>query len=82
MERFLIDQKQIAKGAAKILEINPNHEIIQKLANNIQDDSKSSDNEQLVRILFDQACIIEGEPVHNAGDFSKRMSEYLAKALV
>lgn len=80
MERFLIEQKQLAKSSAKILELNPKHKIVKKIN---EDLAKGLDNHQhLVRLIFDQACIIEGEPVHNAGDFAKRLNEVLEKAVL
>jgi molecular chaperone HtpG len=81
MERFLIEQKQLASTTAKILEINPNHNIIKKIENNINDSNNSKYNEELVNILYDQACIIEGEPIIDASLFSKRLNSLLAKAI-
>ncbi len=77
MERFLIEQKQLNKASTKILEINPKHKIIEK----IQKDMKAEDSADLVRMLFDQACIIEGEPVHNSADFCKRMNALLERVV-
>jgi molecular chaperone HtpG len=71
MERFLIEQKQLNASSAKILEINANHPIIKKLACDMKED--------LVHLLFEQACIIEGEAVPDPAGFAKRMNEVLAK---
>jgi molecular chaperone HtpG len=73
MERFLIEQKQINHSTAKILEINPKHRIILKIQNNIRSDESA----ELVHMLFDQACIIEGEPVRDATAFCRRMNKLL-----
>jgi molecular chaperone HtpG len=35
MERFLVEQKQLGKVSAKILELNPNHPIIVKIKNSL-----------------------------------------------
>ena len=32
---------------------------------------------ELVEILFDEACILEGEPVANPGEFAKRLNALL-----
>ena len=79
MERYLIEQKQLASASAKILEINPNHKIVTKIASEVDKKEKDSENKQLVHLLYDQACIIEGEPVSDAGEFSKRLNLLLEK---
>lgn len=77
MERYLLEQKQILSGSAKILEINPNHKIIkslnQKLTNS-QDESQIVDS---IKTLFDQACIVEGEPIADIKDFSRRLNSLM-----
>lgn len=77
MERFLLEQKQIKAGTAKILEINANHKIITHIEKNIGKD----DVAELVKLLFDQACIIEGEAVIDAALFSKRMNKLIEGAV-
>lgn len=79
MERYLIEQKQLAGATAKILEINPNHKIVIKIGNELNDKTKEEENKQLAHLLYDQACIIEGEPVADAAAFSKRLNILLEK---
>ncbi len=80
MERFLIEQKQLNKSSAKILEINPKHKIIEKINANIQEEA--ADNyDDLIRLIFDQACIIEGEPVVDTNKFSQNLNNFLLKIL-
>jgi len=74
MERYLIEQKQLARATAKILEINLDHKIISKITSEIGMKEKEVENKDLVHLLYDQACIIEGEPVMDAGAFSKRLN--------
>jgi len=85
MERLLKQQNRLPSSAAKILELNPKHKIIEKINDNLKNDLKPEeaphDNEQLVKLIFDQACITEGEPVHDAGEFSKRLNDVLYKLL-
>lgn len=76
MERFLMEQKQIQNVSAKILEINPKHKIIKK----IEGDLGSENSSELVKMLFDQACIVEGEPVADAVGFCKRMNKLLEES--
>lgn len=78
MERFLLDQKQLPSASAKIFEINAQHPVIQKLAQ----DSKAPTVEDTIWLLYDQACILEGQPIQNPGAFSERLNGVLKKALV
>ncbi len=80
MERFLIEQKQIASASAKNLELNPKNEIIEKIFHDLKANNKN--NEELVKLIFDQACILEGEPVADTGAFSKRLNNIVQKAIL
>ena len=86
MERLLMSQNRLASNVAKILELNPKHPIIQKINNDVTlgntSNIISNDNEQLVKIIFDQACIIEGQPLHDAAEFSKRINGMLEKLIL
>lgn len=79
MERFLIEQKQLVKSSAKILELNPDHKIVLFVKNNFQNKNKELECQKLVQFLFDQACIVEGEPLRDANAFCKAMNEFLEK---
>ncbi|WP_375332179.1 molecular chaperone HtpG [Candidatus Tisiphia endosymbiont of Temnostethus pusillus] len=82
MERFLIEQKQLMAASAKILELNPKHKIIEKINADIISNNKDSANEELVRLMYDQACILEGEPVNDTGGFAKRLNDIMQKAIL
>lgn len=76
LERFLIEQKQIAAAAAKILEINPQHPIIRHLS------EKQEDNiDDAVWLLFDQARILEGEEITDPAAFTRRLQSFVEKSL-
>jgi molecular chaperone HtpG len=83
-ERFLREQKQLATTYAKILEINPEHTIIQLLARKVA--SGADDTDTALRdtafILFDQAKIMEGEEVLDPAEFSRRINGFLTRSLV
>lgn len=76
LERFLIEQKQIAAAAAKILEINPNHPIIQKIAA-----KPEGSIDDVVWLLFDQARILEGEEITDPAAFTRRLQGFMEKSL-
>ena len=70
--------KQIGQEAPKIkpiLEINPNHEIITKLANN-----ELMINDVAILIL-NMAKISEGMSIENPSEFSSKLSKIISKAL-
>ncbi len=77
-ERFLVEQKQLGSATAKILEINPQHPIVVNLANHPTDESALAD---VTWLLFDQARIIDGEPVLNPADFTRRLQGLVEKSL-
>lgn len=79
MERFLIEQKQLASATAKILEVNPDHKIVKKIVSDMADKNKEEENNQLIHLLYDQACIIEGEPVSDVSAFSRRLNSILER---
>lgn len=94
MERFLHEHKQLPKRSAKILEINPEHPIITKLAERVAASgvgSGSSDKaesrlvddgaEDMLWLLFDQAHINEGEPLSDVTAYTRRVTALMSKML-
>jgi molecular chaperone HtpG len=77
LERFLLEQKQIQSGSAKIFEINPSNKIIKNLNAIYGDEAMKSKALDQVATLFDLACIIEDEPIKDAKDFSRRVQQLL-----
>lgn len=76
LERFLIEQKQLAVASAKILEINPHHPIIKHLA-----EKQEADIGDAVWLLFDQARILEGEEITDPAAFTHRLQSFVEKTL-
>lgn len=81
MERFLAEHKQLPKRAPKLLEINPTHPVITKLASQVAKDGVSAQTADALWLLFDQALIAEGEPVVDAAAFARRLGALLGKGL-
>ncbi|MDX2082567.1 MAG: molecular chaperone HtpG [Rickettsiales bacterium] len=73
LERFLLEQKQIQSGTAKIFEINPSNSIIKSLNKDYLDETKKNQTRDSIFTLFDLACIIEDEPIKDTKDFSRRV---------
>ncbi len=79
MERYLLEQKQILSGSAKILEINPNHKIIKSLNEKLANSASDLEVADTIKTLFDQACIVEGEPISDIKDFSRRLNSLMVE---
>lgn len=76
MERFMLEQKQLHSKSKKILEINIKHAVILKLTELLQAEKKEEVKE-LSQLLFDEACLIEGEEIANPMQFSKLMNKMI-----
>jgi molecular chaperone HtpG len=60
-----------------ILEINPKHAIVKKLEN-VKDEAVFED---VTRLLFEQAMLIEGVEIKNPGEFNQRLNRVLERGL-
>ncbi|MEQ8804230.1 MAG: molecular chaperone HtpG [Rhodospirillales bacterium] len=84
LERLLKQHKQLdgRNLAPRILEINPDHALIGKLAKLAEDkNAKDPALDDAAFLLLDQARILEGEPVIDAQAFSRRLSKLMAQGL-
>ncbi len=77
MERFMLEQKQLKHGAAKILEINPEHALVAFIGSH----QKEADSNELVELLYDQACVLEGESITDPAAFIKRLNKFVSDKL-
>jgi molecular chaperone HtpG len=60
----------------KVLEINPRHGLIKRMAD-LPEDTLSD----VAHLLLDQARIVEGEPVPDPAAFARRLSVIVEKGL-
>ena len=84
LERLLKQHKQLdgRNLSPRILEINPDHALIGKLAKlAAEKNAKDPALDDAAFLLLDQARILEGEPVLDAAAFSKRLSKLMAGGL-
>ena len=77
LERFLLEQKQIVAPLPKILEINPNHYLLKIIQENLSNKDRFEEIQDIIKTLFDEACILEGEPVKNPSDFANRLNKLM-----
>ena len=64
--------QQTAFNSDRILQINPYHPLIHKMA-------KMEDPSDYVRVLFDQTLVIEGEPIKDPARWTEKLTELLLK---
>ena len=61
--------------AEKILELNPNHPVFEKIKNTEDEDTLKD----LMYILYNQSLLIEGFTIENPVEFAEKISKVLAK---
>ena len=81
IERMLRQHKQLDQASKRILEINPNHALIQKLGQQVGKPEQAQALNELAFLLLDQARIVEGEALPDPAAFARRLSSALAKGL-
>ena len=83
LERLLKRHGQLQHGMPRVLELNPNHPIITKLAQRATDDAAASDAllASAAHLLLDQARIVEGESPADPAAYARHLGVVLDKAL-
>jgi len=81
LERMLKQHHQIDAASRRILEINPRHSLIRRLAARLEAPGAAGGGngevnpvEEAARLLLDQARILEGEPLPDPAAFARRMT--------
>jgi molecular chaperone HtpG len=80
MERFLTEQKQFMRSADKIMEINIHHPVVSGIGKMLKEDALKERATDAVWLLYDQACILEGEQVSDPTLFAKRLNIILEQS--
>ena len=81
LERLLKQQNRLEEVSKRVLEINPDNELIQSLAARAKEKPTDPELISSAELLLDQARIIEGESVKDPAVFSRRMTEVMIKSL-
>jgi molecular chaperone HtpG len=87
LERMLRQHGQSVPTNKRILEINPKHPLIQRLAERASQGGEQAGNgsgdpmTDAAWLLLDQARIVEGETPSDPAAFARRMSQLVAKGL-
>jgi molecular chaperone HtpG len=81
LERLLKQHNQRSDTAKRILEINPRHPLVARLAVLVGKDGAADALGDFAWLLLDQARILEGEQLPDPSAFARRMSTVLEKGL-
>lgn len=68
-------------SSSRILEINPRHALIHKLADLVSQNKESEKVTDTIWVLFDQTLVSEGEPVKDPAQFARRLSNFILAGL-
>ncbi|PZP55419.1 MAG: molecular chaperone HtpG [Micavibrio aeruginosavorus] len=80
MERVLKLHQQYEGQSKPVLEINPSHPLIKQL-NKMAENGNSPLLDDAASLLFDQAKIMQGEPVSDPISFARKMADFMQKGL-
>lgn len=80
MEKVLaqMPDAQESLKAKRILELNPDHSLLDVLVDLVKENPEKM--KDAAWILYDQACLMEGLPIENPMDFSKKLSDLMISA--
>ena len=74
LERLLKAMHQTAPESKRILELNPNHPVVEKMLSLCENDANSEQLEQYTNILYGEALLTEGSPLPDPLAFVKSVS--------
>ena len=80
MEKMMMSHNPDFKGSPRVLEINPGHKLVKSL-NTMIKKGDSSIAEDVSKLLFDQAQILEGKAPQDVTSFSQRMTRVMQSCL-
>jgi molecular chaperone HtpG len=81
LARLLRQHKQLGETAKRVLEINPHHPLIRRLAEKVSVAGGVAQLEDAAWLLLDQARIVEGEPLPDPASFARRLASCLERGL-
>ena len=82
LERLLKRHGQLEHGMPRVLELNPSHALITKLADRTISESDNADDllKDAAHLLLDQARIVEGEVPPDPTEFARRLGTVMTRA--
>ncbi len=81
MEKLLSATGQAMPPQKRILELNPNHPVLEKLGAIFEEDSDAPEIADYAQLLHGQALLAEGGELPNPGKFAKLVADLMVQAL-
>ena len=81
MEKLMESMGQGAPKQKRILELNPDHPILEKLSTLFEADNDASEVGEYAQLLHGQALLAEGSELPNPGAFSKLVADLMVQAI-
>jgi molecular chaperone HtpG len=81
LERFLKQHNQIKTASKRILELNPKHPLIMRMAVKAQGKGASDALKDIAWLLLDQARLMDGETIADPVSFGKRLDSILKQVI-
>jgi molecular chaperone HtpG len=81
LERLLKQHRQLDTASKRILELNPRHKLIERLAASVGEAGASEQLSEFAWLLLDQARIVEGEQLPDPPAFARRLATLLERGL-
>jgi molecular chaperone HtpG len=81
LERLLKQHRQLDTASKRILELNPRHKLIERLAATVGEPGASDQLSEFAWLLLDQARIVEGEQLPDPPAFARRLATLLERGL-
>jgi molecular chaperone HtpG len=81
LERLLKQHRQLDTASKRILELNPRHKLIERLAATVGEAGASDQLSEFAWLLLDQARIVEGEQLPDPPAFARRLAILLERGL-
>ena len=81
LERILKQHGQLQDRALRVLEINPRHALISRLAEAVGADASNAVVEDAAYLLLDQARILEGEALSDPSAFARRLAGFMERGI-
>ena len=82
LEKILQQHNQLNQGLSlKVMEINPRHKLIKKLAKMSKDKASISEVENISILLYEQSKILDGEKPSDPVEFSKKLIDTITASI-
>ncbi len=79
LERMFKAMNQEMPPSKRVLELNPGHPLVGRMQAMFDADRNSADLEDYARLLYDQALLLEGSPIPDPAEFTRRVARLMVK---